>query len=104
MVARNVELEVRHCLIFLGIEVIARLDAVCELRRQARRWARNLCIYIAGIISDEFPSLTKELPEWPVQQLRWPFSNSWRSAAALRVLPKMSALRHPPVQVSSSHR
>jgi len=44
IVVRNVELKVRHCLIFLGIEATVR-------------------IYIAGIISSEFQTLTKEFPE-----------------------------------------
>jgi len=44
MGVRNVELKVRHCLIFLGIEATVR-------------------IYIAGIISSEFQTLTKEFPE-----------------------------------------
>src|SRR6516164_6512269 len=44
MGVRNVELKVRHCLIFLGIEATVR-------------------IYIAGIISSEFQTLMKEFPE-----------------------------------------
>jgi DNA-binding Lrp family transcriptional regulator len=31
-----------------------------------RRDARDLCIYMAGIISNEFPSLMKGFPVWPV--------------------------------------
>src|SRR5262249_25280097 len=70
-----------------GIEATAHLDAYC--------------IYIVGIISNEFASVTKEFPQWPVQQLRWPFSNAWRSAAAFPPQPKTSACRQPPWQSSS---
>jgi hypothetical protein len=35
----------------------------------SRRDARDLCIYMAGIISNEFPSLMKEFPVWRAQMI-----------------------------------
>src|SRR5260221_4204127 len=51
---------------------------------------QHVCIYMAGIISNEFPSPMKEFPVWPVYQLKWLFPNVWRCAVALRTQPRMS--------------
>src|SRR5207244_3327832 len=59
-----------------------------------------ICISVAGIIGNEFPSLRKEFPVWPVRQTRWRFSNAWRRAAALLAQPRTSACHHPPWQSS----
>src|SRR5204862_2475473 len=88
VMVRDVELKVRHRLVFIKSRSHDCLDAVCPFLRQAGRHAGTLVRLHGGIISNKFPSLRKEFPVWPVHRRRWPFLNAWRSAAALRPRPR----------------